>query len=222
MPANRVITEAVRKDAELLWDYHNVPSNLTQGDAGIVLGSHDLRVADAAAAIFLRGLVPVLVLSGGKGKITTSLWDESEAAKFAQRAEALGVPPESLLIDEGATNTGENIQHARRLLEEAGHEVKTGILVSKPYMKRRALRTAQKVWPQVAWLVAGPSIPYAEYTDADVPEDRMINLMVGDTQRVWLFAQKGFQVRDEVPTVVREAYKRLVAAGFTDYVLSER
>jgi uncharacterized SAM-binding protein YcdF (DUF218 family) len=223
MAANdRCITDAVREDAEILWHYHNIHDDLTRADAGIVLGSHDMRVADTAADLYLRGVVPVLVLSGGKGKITHSLWDETEAAKFARRAEELGVPRDSLLIDEGATNTGENVEHARRLLTEAGRSVKKGLLVAKPYMKRRALRTAQKVWPEVRWSVAGPPIPYTEYTHVDdAPEERMINLMVGDTQRIWLFAASGFQAPDDVPEVVRQAYERLVAAGFTDYVLPE-
>lgn len=37
---------------------------------------------------------------------------------------------------------------------------------------------------------------------------------VGDTQRIWLYAERGFAIPQEVPTDVRRAYDRLRAAGF--------
>ena len=39
--------------------------------------------------------------------------------------------------------------------------------------------------------------------------------MVGDLQRILLYAEKGWQVPQEVPAEVMEAYAGLVAAGYT-------
>ena len=38
--------------------------------------------------------------------------------------------------------------------------------------------------------------------------------MVGDLQRIKLYAEKGFQVHQEIPDDVWQAFERLVALGF--------
>ncbi|WP_323188202.1 YdcF family protein [Streptomyces sp. NBC_00249] len=68
---------------------------------------------------------------------------------YRERALELGVPPENVLVEPHAPNTGENIQLTRALLEEAGHHVESVLLVSKPYEERRAYTTARKLWPEV-------------------------------------------------------------------------
>lgn len=40
-------------------------------------------------------------------------------------------------------------------------------------------------------------------------------MLVGDTQRIEVYAERGFAVRQEVPNEVRAAFDRLVAAGYT-------
>ncbi|MFI1588588.1 YdcF family protein [Streptomyces halstedii] len=51
-----------------------------------------------------------------------------------------------------ARNTGENIRFSRSLLVEAGLEVSTVLLITKPYEERRAYATARKLWPEVEFL----------------------------------------------------------------------
>ncbi|MFE5285117.1 hypothetical protein ACFRAQ_09125 [Nocardia sp. NPDC056611] len=51
--------------------------------------------------------------------------------------------------------------------------------------------------------------------------DRVINMLVGDTQRIWIYPERGWAIEQDVPADVREAYARLVEAGFTRRLLSE-
>ena len=44
---------------------------------------------------------------------------------------------------------------------------------------------------------------------------KVIDMLVGDTQRVEVYAERGFAIPQEVPDDVRAAFERLVAAGFT-------
>lgn len=46
-------------------------------------------------------------------------------------------------------------------------------------------------------------------------------MLVGDTQRIWVYATKGFAVPQPVDDKTRDAFDRLVAAGFTDRLLEE-
>jgi len=44
-------------------------------------------------------------------------------------------------------------------------------------------------------------------------------MLVGDTQRIDVYAERGFSIPQRVPDDVRSAYTRLVAAGYTRRLL---
>lgn len=44
---------------------------------------------------------------------------------------------------------------------------------------------------------------------------KVINMLVGDTQRITLYAERGFAIPQEFPDDVEQAYRRLVEAGYT-------
>jgi len=214
------VTDEVRSLAGVLWDYHRLSPALTSSDIILVLGSHDLLVADHAAEIWLDGRAPLIVFSGGRGRITES-WTQPEAEVFAAVAESRGVPREAMILKEAATNTGENITRTRGLLDQRGIPVRSGILVSKPYMARRAVATADKQWPEVSWLVSTPAVSLTAYLAREAYGRRSIELMVGDLQRVKVYADRGFQTPMKVPTAVWRAYDRLVQLGFDRYVIRD-
>src|SRR5215216_2466940 len=92
--------------AETLWNYHLMKHQLAKADAILVLCSHDERVAERGAQLFLEGWAPLIIFSGGRGAITSKLWNEPEAERFARIAMRLSVPPENILIEPNSTNTG--------------------------------------------------------------------------------------------------------------------
>ena len=69
--------------AKKIWDYHHLHQPLVKSDCLLVLGSHDHRVAEYAAKLFLEGWSPLFIISGGLGHLTEGIWDEPEADKFA-------------------------------------------------------------------------------------------------------------------------------------------
>src|ERR1043166_636972 len=99
----------IRLLAEILWEYHLMKQQVAKADAILVLCSHDERVAEQGAQLFLDGFAPLIIFSGGHGAITRQLWQEPEAERFARIAMTLNVPRESILIEAESTNTGENI-----------------------------------------------------------------------------------------------------------------
>src|SRR5687767_9961186 len=106
----------VRALAEKLWHYHRMNHRLEKADAILVLYSHDTRVAERGAQLFLEGWAPLLIFSGGLGRITAGMWSEPEADQFARIARGMGVPEEQLLVENRSTNTGENVLFTKRLL----------------------------------------------------------------------------------------------------------
>lgn len=205
-------------DAKIIYDYlsgHIQPTE--KADFLLALGSHDLMVPVFASELFAEKMAPLIVCSGGFGKITREIWNEEEGKVFAKKCIEMGVPKEKILIEKNATNTGENFTLTRALLEKEGIKVDSGIIICKPYMAKRALATARKQWPEVEWRVAVKKVPLEEYiSDEDL--EREINVMVGDMQRMKTYAEAGFQVPVNIPDDVWDAYKRLVRAGYTEYV----
>jgi uncharacterized SAM-binding protein YcdF (DUF218 family) len=215
------VASEVDRLAKILWDYHHLNHVLRKADAILVQGSHDLRVAERGASLYLEGLAPLLVLSGGFGNLTRGIWDEPEARKFARVAREMGVPEESMLIEDRSTNTGENVRFTRSLLAERGLEPKSFILVQKPYMERRTYATFRKVWPEKEAVVTSPPIPYENYANEEIPRERVIHIMVGDLQRIRAYPARGFQIEQDIPSEVWGAFERLVALGFTDNLIRD-
>lgn len=106
--------------AEILWNYNNMEQPLTRSDAIVVLGSNDVRVAQRGAELFLSGLAPLIIFSGGTGVLSRHLFNKPEAEVFADEAMRLGVPKNNIYIENKSTNTGENIIFTRKLIEEQG------------------------------------------------------------------------------------------------------
>jgi|SRR5688572_2637104 len=209
--------------AEKLWDYHLMKHQLARAGAILVLCSHDERVAERGAQLFLEGWAPLLIFSGGRGAITERLWHEPEAERFAHIAVSLNVPPDRILIEPNSTNTGENVQFTRQLLAKRGIDPESFIVVQKPYMERRSYATFLRYWPEKPVVVTSPQTSFADYiahyTHSSLSPDDVVGIMVGDLQRIKLYPERGFQVEQEIPHDVWSAYERLVEAGYDKYLI---
>lgn len=209
-----MLTNEIVSLAKTIWDYHHVNHTVVTSDAILALGSHDTRVAERAAELYLDNYAPLLIFAGGLGRLTEGMWTEPEADLFANIAKQKGVPGHAILIENRSTNTGENIQLVRRLLEERNLNPQSFILVQKPYMERRTFATFAKQWPGKNFVVTSPQITFEDYPTTEIKLEQVIEIMVGDLQRIKLYPAKGFQTYQEIPDDVWEAYKRLVELGF--------
>jgi uncharacterized SAM-binding protein YcdF (DUF218 family) len=221
-PAQNKITPEVISLGKRLWDYHKLDHTLEKADCIFVLGSHDTRVAEHSAKIFLQGWAPLLIFSGGLGRLTKESWTESEATLFARIAIEMGVPKEAILVEERSTNTGENILFTRQLLLEKNLQPQRFILVQKPYMERRTYATFQKQWPGNTVFVTSPDIAFDDYPTPAHPLEKIIQMVVGDLQRIRLYAEKGYQIHQHIPKDVWDAYEKLVKLGFDQQVVKTR
>lgn len=207
--------------ARIVWDYHHLNHVLEKADCIIVLGSHDTRVAERGAEVFLAGWAPLIVFSGNLGALTSGLWQRPEAEIFADVAAGMGVPRERILIEKESTNTGENVDLSKKLLLERGVRPTKAIVVQKPYMERRAYATFRKRWPELEILLTSPQLDFDAYATEGIKRDDVIHIMVGDLQRIILYAEKGFQIPQDVPADVMAAYAGLVEAGYTRRLVRE-
>jgi uncharacterized SAM-binding protein YcdF (DUF218 family) len=119
-----------------------------RADLGLLFGTrHGVEEFCAAAyALWQRGMFPKLLVSGG----ASAGLAEPEAEAIAARLVQMGMPPEALLLETAATNTGENVVLSRRLAEEAfGQDsIKSLLVIGKLCSMRRYLMTLERHWPQ--------------------------------------------------------------------------
>jgi uncharacterized SAM-binding protein YcdF (DUF218 family) len=206
-------------DAEIIWDYHRMHHEPRPCAAAIGLGSNDIRVAAFAARLYHAGLFPVLVFTGANSPTTAGRFPRGEAVHFAEHAIGLGVPASAIIIEPEATNTGQNICYSRRVLRRAGIHAGPVLLVSKPYMERRAFATARKAWPEAEVVCASEPIGFTGYLRAFGDDQLVIDLIVGDLQRIIEYPARGYAIAQDVPAPVLAAYRRLAQAGFDSRLL---
>ena len=205
---------------KILWDFNHMNHEIKPADVIIGLGGYDLTIPKRAIELYKNGLSPLILFSGKSGRFTEGVFKKSEAEVFADIAIESGVPKSQILIEGKSTNTGENILCSKQLLQNRKIEVRKVIVVSKPYMERRAYATFKKHWPEVELILTSAQLSYDEYLSAiSLDEDLVINTIVTDTQKVKIYSEKGYQIQQDIPEYVWTAWQTLVNAGYDKHVV---
>lgn len=211
----------IDRNAKIIWDYMLMHHELKPRDAIFGLGTSDIQVAHRAAQLFLEGYGELLIFAGNSGEVhgKAPVFDKPEAEVFADIAIEMGVPADKIIIENKSTNTGENILFTKKLLLEKDLHLNSFILVQKPTMERRTYATFRKQWPEAECVVTSPQFSYEEYVGGIQEKNFIINVMVGDLQRIREYPAKGFQIPQEIPDEVWGAYNKLISLGYTNYVI---
>lgn len=220
------MSDGVDKAVSVLWDYMQLKQPVKAADLIIVLGSRDDRVAAYAAELLRRGIAERCIVTGGSAHhhdfLKTKWAEATEAEHFANMMKIAGVDESLLFIEDLATNTGENAMFSYELVKSMESDVKSVLLVTKPYMERRALATFEAQWPNksAAIRVSSQSGSINEYCNDDQKYDVVVNIMVGDFQRIVEYPKLGLQIEQPLAEQQLQAFEVLVAAGFTKHLLS--
>lgn len=203
---------------QILWDYLSLHQRVESADVIVGFGCYDDNVARRAAELYHQGYAPKILFTGGLGRNTRELFTITEAEKFAKVAMDCGVPEGDILLEDQSTNTKENIQFTRKLLEERGIPHGRILGVHKPYMERRIEAAMGVYWPEQAFSVTSFRQTLEEALEEakaqGMEESNTISTIVGDFQRIELYAQKGYQLPQYIPPEAWEAYHALVAMGY--------
>jgi uncharacterized SAM-binding protein YcdF (DUF218 family) len=161
------------------------------------------------------------VFSGSNSPTTGARFPRGEAVHYAEHAISRSVPRDAIIIEPHATNTGQNIEFSRRALAATGVSVTSVMLISKPYMQRRAYATIRETWPAPAVVCASQDLAFEEYLTAIGDDKLVIDMITGDLQRIIEYPARGFAIAQDVPADVMAAYQRLIAAGYDSRLLKE-
>lgn len=218
-PAVVALPHEIRADVQTLWDYHNMHHTPRPVDIGIGLGSHDLGVATYAAEQWHAGMFPLIVFTGANAPTTVARFPRGEAVHYREHALSLGVPDTAIIVEPRATNTAENLTFTRDLLAAQGIRPTSVMLMSRPYQQRRAYATCRKAWPEVDALCGSQPLALDDYIASIGDADRVVSMLVGDTQRIDVYAERGYAIPQPMPDTVRTAFRRLVNRGYTSRLI---
>ena len=204
---------------QVLWDYLGMHQEPRKADCIVGFGNFNTDIARRAAELYHQGYAPKILFTGGLGRNTTRLFTEPEAVKFARVAMDCGVPEGDIILEDNSSNTKENIDFMRRIFQEQGMPCPRIQGVHQPFMERRICAALGVYWPELDFTVTSPqyrSIPeYLESAKAKgVTENAAISVIVGDFQRMDLYAKLGYQVPQEIPDRCWQAFRRLVELGY--------
>lgn len=209
--------QLTRRHVQTLWDYMHMDMTLEPSDLIVGFGCYNEDIALRAAQLYHGGYAKQILFTGGLGRNTKQMWTEPEADRFARIAIEAGVPPQDILIENQSTNTAENILFTRKML--ADRPIRRIIGIHKPFMERRLFAAMGVYWPEMDCIITSPQVSIEEYirlSEAQgLDEKRVIEVLVGDFQRIDAYAKRGYQIPQHIPEPVWQAFDALVSMGYT-------
>ena len=210
---------------QVIWDYLCLNQTLEKADCIVGFGNFNTDIARRAAELYHQGYAPKVLFTGGLGRNTEGLLPEPEAVRFAKVAMECGVPAADILIEDKSANTKENIEFTRCLLEREGIPHGHILGVHQPFMERRITAAMGVYWPELRFSVTSPQVSISEYLsrakDQGISENASISVIVGDFQRMDLYAKKGYQLPQYIPEEAWTAFRELVAMGYDKQLAKE-
>lgn len=206
------------KPLQTIWDYLCLSQELKKADVIVGFGNFNTDIARRAAELYHQGYAPKILFTGGLGRNTEGLLLEPEAVRFARVAMECGVPKEDILLEDKSANTRENIEFTRQLLEEQGIPHDRILGVHQPFMERRITAAMGVYWPELDFSVTSPQVSIPAYLqrarEQGISENASISVIVGDFQRMDLYAKLGYQLPQHIPDEAWQAFHQLVAMGY--------
>lgn len=203
---------------QVIWDYLGMHQPPEKADCIVGFGNFNTDIARRAAELYQQGFAPKILFTGGLGRNTEGLLPEPEAVRFAKVAIKCGVPEADIILEDCSTNTKENILFTRQKLETLGIPHDHILGVHQPFMERRISAAMGVYWPDLHFTVTSPQVTILQYLEAakeqGISENAAISVIVGDFQRMDLYAKLGYQLPQHIPNQAWTAFHQLVALGY--------
>ena len=203
---------------QVIWDYLCLNREPEKADCIVGFGNFNDNIARRAAELYHQGYAPKVLFTGGLGRNTEGMLPEPEAVRFAKTAMECGVPERDIILEDRSRNTKENILFTREKLEALGVPHDHILGVHQPFMERRIRAAMGVYWPELDFSVTSPRVTISEYLEDSrkqgITEKAAVSVIVGDFQRMDLYARLGYQLPQEIPDEAWRAFDALVALGF--------
>ena len=205
--------------AKNIWDFLKINQDLTKSDLILVLGNSDIRTVDKAVELYKKNYANKIIITGGLGRISSNLFDKPEAVVFKNIAVQKGVKDLDIEIESNSTNTFDNFRFTKKMIDESKVSVKSIIIVTKPYMEKRAYLMAKEIFHNTNLTVTSPDIEFSNYPNQILTKEFVINMLVGEIQRMIIYASHSEIEKVNMPKDILQNYNYLIEKGYTKQLL---
>jgi hypothetical protein len=123
--------------AQDAFDYLSAPTAILERDTGVfVFGREDKLLAQKAHELYMRHNSKFTLFTGGIGKDSGNL-HTSEAQFLSSTAQQYGIPRNDIILEEKATNGGENAKFGLQAILDAGQNPDSLVVVAHATSLRR-------------------------------------------------------------------------------------
>ncbi len=207
---SRIVTAATE-----IFDWLRAADEVSaQVDAVIGFGHFDLRIPDACGRWASSGIAQRIIFTGGIGAGTANLpGPEADVFRAELERRYPKIDASRCVTENRSTNTAENIQLTRTVLDKLGPAwalgtgIKSALLIAHPARLRRVRQTWALLAPDVpAWAIA-PATDYA--TDDRLHRENgssLLTQVVGELQRLLEYPGKGWIAPIALPDSIHQRY----------------
>jgi uncharacterized SAM-binding protein YcdF (DUF218 family) len=196
--------------AQIVYDYLNVCSTPPPAavDAIIGFGHFDLRIATHCAELWLAGVAPIIIFTGGVGAGSADL-DRPEAEAFAAKLQQdfPAIPTSAILLETRSTNTGENVRELIKRAQQNACPLHQVLLVATPFRQRRVAQTWSAQGPGDSIGSSAP-VPSTLTEDIELFNPKIEDLVAqlpGEIDRLQNYGKRGWIASESIPLAVIRA-----------------
>ncbi|MCI8547303.1 MAG: YdcF family protein [Bacilli bacterium] len=207
-----------------VYDYMVINQSLERCDIIIGCGCLDVNVPKKCASLFKDGYASKILFTGGYG--TKGQFSMPEAFVFKNVAMDEGVQEEDILVEDEATNTGDNFRYSLRVLEKNSVFCDKILIVHNALSTRRTYLTAINIFQNKKIMITYPELTfdtfYQKLKYKTFKELRYtVSVVLGDIQRIIVYPQLGWMSYEKVPESIIESYYILKEMGFDQFIMNK-
>lgn len=217
------LTNEMKSALKVIWDYTGLDMEPEKCDLILGCGCANLEIPVTCSKLWKAGYANQILFTGGLGKITKDTFSKPEAEIFCEIAIKQGVPRNHIFLETKSTNTGDNFRFSLKVIEKEKLTASRILIVHSRLSQRRTFSAAKKVLVGKELIITSPELTFEEWiqrleTMEEVRAKEIISVLVGDIQRMVIFPQFGWQVKQEMPEEVIQVYQYLKQLGYTKYI----
>ena len=200
MQENKKISHAVK----IILQYLAIKNPLQKCEVIFLMGGASLLSAQKAAQLLKEGWGKKIICVSLYGKFSAPEWKNrgGDSGMFHEELLRLGIKEQDMIFTSQSTNTLEEVVYGKLFLEKHKLDLKKIIVVSRPFHQRRCDATWTKQWPQIH-LINCPADEIYEVTVS------ILMRVIGEIDRLRIYAQKGDISYQKIPEDVENEYKRI-------------
>lgn len=218
--------KSIKQELKVLWDFMSLDTKIEKSDLIIGCGCANIKIPIKCAELYKKGYAKKILFAGGYGKITKDTFKITEAEMFKNIAIEEGVPEEKIILENKSTNTGDNFRYSLKIIQKNKIEANKIIIVHNHLSERRTYSAAKAIIKNAQIYITSPETNFDYWISSLKSYDeekarKNISVVVGDVQRLIIFPQFGWQIKQEVPEKVKIAYQKLKKLGFDKYIFTK-